>query len=111
MNPVLRYIQGYPEHIVTPVTQMVESGRLQPWFKQRYPDKPYNSISIIGAVQKAAGVPGADVGKPNFDEGAKCEWTTFCCHPKYDSPAGEAWRDAFWDLYFSNEFPSSGVSV
>ncbi|WP_333005049.1 M48 family metallopeptidase [Vibrio coralliilyticus] len=38
MNPVLRYIQGYPEHIVTPVTQMVESGRLQNWFKQRYPD-------------------------------------------------------------------------
>ncbi len=38
MNPALRYIQGYPEHIVTPVTQLVESGRLAAWFKQRYPE-------------------------------------------------------------------------
>jgi len=79
--------------------------------KTRYPNKPYNSISIIGAAQKAAGIPGADVGKPNFDKGAKCEWTTFCCHPKYGSPAGDAWRDAFWDLYFSNEFPAEKVAV
>lgn len=39
MNPVLRYIQGYPEHIVTPVSQLVESGRLKAWFEQRYPTK------------------------------------------------------------------------
>ncbi|KJY83383.1 metal-dependent hydrolase [Vibrio galatheae] len=38
MNSALRYIQGYPEHIVTPVTKMVESGRLTTWFEQRYPD-------------------------------------------------------------------------
>lgn len=71
-----------------------------------YEGKPYTSISIIGAAQKAAGVAGAEVGKPNFDEGAKCEWTSFCCHPKYGTPAGDAWRDAFWDLYFSKEFGS-----
>lgn len=38
MNPSLRYIQGYPEHIVTPVSQLVESGRLVAWFEKRYPD-------------------------------------------------------------------------
>ncbi|MEZ9888543.1 M48 family metallopeptidase [Vibrio breoganii] len=39
MNPSLRYIQGYPEHIVTPVTRLVESGQLNAWFEQRYPTK------------------------------------------------------------------------
>lgn len=38
MNPVLRYIQGYPEHILTPVSQMVESGRFAAWFEKRYPE-------------------------------------------------------------------------
>ncbi|OBT12893.1 metal-dependent hydrolase [Vibrio sp. UCD-FRSSP16_10] len=38
MNPLLRYVQGYPEHIITPITQLVESGNLNTWFKQRYPD-------------------------------------------------------------------------
>ncbi|CAM2908219.1 M48 family metallopeptidase [Vibrio rarus] len=38
MHPSLRYIQGYPEHITTPVGQLVESGRFTAWFKQRYPD-------------------------------------------------------------------------
>lgn len=38
MHPSLRYIQGYPEHIVTPVTQLVESGKLVAWFEQRYPN-------------------------------------------------------------------------
>lgn len=37
MNPLLRYIQGYPEHILTPVTQMIESGRFTTWFEKRYP--------------------------------------------------------------------------
>ncbi|GEM80231.1 M48 metallopeptidase family protein [Vibrio superstes] len=39
MNPSLRYIQGYPEHIITPITQLVESGKLNNWFEQRYPTK------------------------------------------------------------------------
>ncbi|RJX72989.1 M48 family peptidase [Vibrio sinensis] len=38
MNPVLRYIQGYPEHITTPVRQMVEANRLTQWFEKRYPE-------------------------------------------------------------------------
>ncbi|GAD81072.1 M48 metallopeptidase family protein [Vibrio ezurae] len=37
MNPLLRYVQGYPEHIVTPVRQLIESGNLKKWFEQRYP--------------------------------------------------------------------------
>lgn len=37
MPSCLRYIQGYPEHIVKPVTQLVESGKLIAWFEQRYP--------------------------------------------------------------------------
>ncbi|MGF1742081.1 M48 family metallopeptidase [Vibrio profundum] len=37
MNPAIKYIQGYPEHIVTPVTRLVESGQLVAWFEQRYP--------------------------------------------------------------------------
>ncbi|WP_100752380.1 M48 family metallopeptidase [Vibrio salilacus] len=37
MNPSLRYIQGYPQHIIEPVTQLVESGKLIQWFEQGYP--------------------------------------------------------------------------
>ena len=38
MDPALRYIQGYPEYIIAPVTQMFEAKRLVAWFKKRYPD-------------------------------------------------------------------------
>ncbi|WP_114785801.1 M48 family metallopeptidase [Vibrio tetraodonis] len=38
MEPALRYIQGYPEHIITPVTKMYQDGHLEAWFNQRYPD-------------------------------------------------------------------------
>ncbi|MGF1711363.1 M48 family metallopeptidase [Vibrio kagoshimensis] len=38
MHPSLRFIQGYPEHIVTPVSQLIESGRLVAWFEARYPE-------------------------------------------------------------------------
>ncbi|MGD8109418.1 M48 family metallopeptidase [Vibrio sp. TRT 17S01] len=37
MHPALRYIQGYPEHIVSQVEQLVDSGRLEAWFEKRYP--------------------------------------------------------------------------
>ncbi|ORT49847.1 metal-dependent hydrolase [Vibrio sp. qd031] len=33
----LKYIQGYPEHITTPVTQLAESGKLTQWFEKKYP--------------------------------------------------------------------------
>jgi len=79
--------------------------------RAHYPSKPYNTISIIGAAQKAAGIAGAEVGKPAWDKGAKCDWTVYCCHPKYGTPAGDAWRDAFWDLYFNSELSSNQTSV
>lgn len=37
MNRTLRYIQGYPEHIVQQVDKLVESGKLVSWFEQKYP--------------------------------------------------------------------------
>ncbi|GAM54604.1 metal-dependent hydrolase [Vibrio ishigakensis] len=39
MNPSLKYIQGYPEHIIKPVTDMVNAGKLVPWFEKRYPGR------------------------------------------------------------------------
>lgn len=77
----------------------------------KYPEPSYKAIKLIGAVQKAAGVAGADVGKPVLDKGAKCEWTTFCVHPKYNSPAGKAWGDAWWNLYFSQQNLEARVAV
>ncbi|MDB1123858.1 YgjP-like metallopeptidase domain-containing protein [Vibrio algarum] len=38
MNPSLRYIQGYPEHIVGQVEQLVSSGNFNSWFSKRYPN-------------------------------------------------------------------------
>lgn len=38
INPALRYVQGYPPHIVDQVAQLVDSGRLPTWFHQRYPN-------------------------------------------------------------------------
>jgi len=37
MHPSLRYIQGYPEHIVSQVSQLIDAGKLVPWFDSRYP--------------------------------------------------------------------------
>ena len=39
MSPLLRYLKGYPDHIVTPVNQMIESQRFEKWFEQRYPNR------------------------------------------------------------------------
>jgi len=61
----------------------------------------YTMLFMMGAVQKANGVPGADVGKPVLNVGANCAWETLCVHPKYNSAAGDAWGRGFWDLYFS----------
>jgi hypothetical protein len=70
---------------------------------KRFAGKPFTAVKFMGAAQKAAGVPGADVGKPIMHAGAKCEWTSLCVHPKYGTPAGDAWTDAFWDKYFKDE--------
>ncbi|MGF1909569.1 M48 family metallopeptidase [Vibrio kasasachensis] len=39
MNPVLRFIKGYPQHILTPVSQLLESGGFCAWFEKRYPQR------------------------------------------------------------------------
>merc|ERR1712113_1066830 len=64
----------------------------------------YTTLFMMGAVQKANGVPGADAGKPVLTAGANCAWETECVHPTYNTPAGNAWGQSFWDLYFSKHF-------
>ena len=39
MHSSLRYIQGYPQHIIEQVSTLIEDGKLIPWFERRYPDK------------------------------------------------------------------------
>ena len=69
----------------------------------KYPQPQYTGLYFIGASQKAWGVPGADVGKPVMTQGSNCKWVTECVHPKYNSPSGKAWGEAFWDFYFKNQ--------
>lgn len=69
----------------------------------RYDEPQYTGINIQGAVQVAGGVAGAAVGAPVLDQGAPCEWETYCVHPTYGTPAEQAVGDAFWDLYFSKQ--------
>ncbi|WP_375753910.1 M48 family metallopeptidase [Vibrio sp. HN007] len=38
MNKSLRYINGYPDSIVSQVSHLVESGKLSQWFKNKYPE-------------------------------------------------------------------------
>ncbi|WP_428773570.1 M48 metallopeptidase family protein [Vibrio sp.] len=33
----LRYIQGYPDHIVSSVEQLLQKGQFKTWFERRYP--------------------------------------------------------------------------
>ncbi len=39
MNPLLRYIQGYPQSILEPVNRLIEQGKFVAWFEQRYPER------------------------------------------------------------------------
>ncbi|MDA0147635.1 M48 metallopeptidase family protein [Vibrio sp. LaRot3] len=39
MNTLLRYLQGYPDHILTPVDQMLQAGTFCRWFERRYPQQ------------------------------------------------------------------------
>jgi len=80
-------------------------------YVERFKGKPFTAVSFMGAAQKAAGIAGADVGVPVLDQGAECDYTTYCVHPKYGSPAGDAWTDAFWDKYFKNELNSTASVV
>jgi predicted metal-dependent hydrolase len=38
MHSSLRYVQGYPEHIVSQIEQLVSSNKLVSWFESRYPE-------------------------------------------------------------------------
>ncbi|MDQ8038605.1 MAG: M48 family metallopeptidase [Pedobacter sp.] len=35
----LRFLQGYPEHLLLQVRGLLESGRLGPWLEERYPGR------------------------------------------------------------------------
>ncbi|MDG3088030.1 M48 family metallopeptidase [Vibrio hannami] len=48
MNKSLRYINGYPDSIVTQVSQLIESGKLTQWFEQKYPE--YHQIKSEKAL-------------------------------------------------------------
>jgi len=68
---------------------------------QVYKEPRYTGLKIAGAVQKAAGIPGADVGKPVLSQGGPCNMMDQCIHPHYGSKAATVIGDAFWDLFFS----------
>eukprot|EP00746_Dinoflagellata_sp_MGD_P015691 gnl/MRDRNA2_/MRDRNA2_134977_c0_seq1.p1 gnl/MRDRNA2_/MRDRNA2_134977_c0~~gnl/MRDRNA2_/MRDRNA2_134977_c0_seq1.p1 ORF type:complete len:296 (+),score=47.93 gnl/MRDRNA2_/MRDRNA2_134977_c0_seq1:92-979(+) len=69
----------------------------------KYQAPQYKGLNLIGTVQKAAGIPGADTGKPVLNQGANCGWTVQCVHPMYNSPAGIAFAEAMWDEYFKHQ--------
>jgi len=69
--------------------------------QKKYPQPQYTGMNVLGAVQKASGVPGAEVGKLVPGAGAHCDWEVACVHPKYGTPSGTAIADAMWDLWLS----------
>lgn len=66
-----------------------------------YPEPRYTGLNIAGAVQVAAGIPGAAVGKPVLNASGPCNMMDQCIHPHYGSKAAVAVGEAFWDLFFS----------
>jgi hypothetical protein len=65
----------------------------------KYPQ--YTGLNILGAVQKAGGVAGAEVGKPVMDQGSPCNLMKSCVHPTYGQVGATGVGEAFWDLFFS----------
>ncbi len=82
-------------------------GRL----RQVYSEPQYTGLLIGGTVQKAAGIPGADVGKPVLDKSGPCDMEVLCVHPKYGSKAGTAVGEAFYDLFFSKYVTKGNETV
>jgi len=76
-----------------------------------YPEPQYTGLFIGGAVQKAAGIPGADVGKPVLDKSGPCDMELLCVHPIYGTYASEAVGEAFYDLFFSKYVHKGNTSV
>lgn len=62
-------------------------------------------MNILGTVQKAAGIEGADVGTLVLGKGAQCSWTVSCVHTKYETPAATAIGSAMFDLWLSKVVP------
>merc|ERR1711920_32077 len=77
--------------------------------RKHFSEPQYTTLFMMGAVQKANGVKGADVGKPVLSESANCAWETECVHPTYNTPAGNAWGNGFWDLYFSKHLKANTI--
>jgi hypothetical protein len=67
----------------------------------KYPQPKYTGLNILGTGQKAAGVAGADVGKPVLSKDGPCQWMAGCVHPIPGKPAANAIGEVFWDLFFS----------
>ncbi|SDG95791.1 hypothetical protein SAMN04488136_105126 [Vibrio xiamenensis] len=38
VHPALKYIQGYPEEIISQVAKLIENDKLSQWFERKYPD-------------------------------------------------------------------------
>jgi hypothetical protein len=76
-------------------------GPLMDPLKAKFPG--YTGLNIVGAVQKAGNVTGAEVGKPVMDQGSPCGLMTGCVHPTYGKAGATAVGEAFWDLYFKDE--------
>jgi len=82
-------------------------GRL----RKMYNEPQYTGLLIGGAVQKGAGIPGADVGKPVLDKSGPCDQELLCVHPMYGTKAGTAVGEAFYDLFFSKYVNKGNESV
>jgi hypothetical protein len=76
----------------------------------KYAQPQYTGLNILGTTQKAAGVPGADVGQPVLTQGGPCDMLGGCVHPRPGSAAATAIGDAFWDLFFS-KYVKTGPSL
>ena len=68
-------------------------------------------MNILGTVQKAAGIPGASVGRLVVGQGARCDWEVECVHAKYGTPAATGIATAMWDLWVSKVLPNATSST
>jgi len=79
--------------------------------QSKYRAPGYTSINLMGGIQKAEGLKGADYGRPILNKQGKCSWTTMCLHPTYNSPAGIAYGEGMWEFYFSKHLGLTNSSV
>jgi len=70
-------------------------------------DPRYTGINILGALQVAAKVEGAQIGHPRLDEDSPCNLMTECGHVMYQGFGSNFIGEVFWDLYFHGLVKSS----